>query len=102
MSREQELLAALDEAISFLEEYGWSEKAPWFRDRKEAIRMAGADTEAIRSEAQRIRKIIAGMGSFTDLPVQPRSGAAADVLAGQKRQGDIADRLYRACRELGA
>jgi hypothetical protein len=86
------LLAALDEAISLLQLCGRDGPADWLSERRGKLANPISTAEDDRVLAE-VRSILAGMGSFTDLGLQPPPASGITTEEVNRRVWDLAERL---------
>lgn len=95
----EEVDETLDEIIELLVACGAEGQADWFRSKQKVLRAAGRQSAEYRRELAELRGIIAGMGSFTDLSLQPGYGSRLTAREARERQWDLAERLGAAIDE---
>lgn len=86
-----ELAAALDELSTLLGGCGEPEKAAWIEERRAGL--AGASEAARRQEVLAVRKILAGMGSLSDLYLEPTADCGLTSREAEERQRELLHRL---------
>lgn len=90
----------LREIASLLRLCRWEEKAEWFDERRKKTRPLAVQSPEFKSELRSIRKIIAGMGSFTDLPLVPPKGSGMREKEATARQWELANQLDEVIGQL--
>lgn len=88
-----ELVNIITQIIYLLNECNWQNKALWFADKLDKINRYHEGTEEFISLTKDIQKIIAGMGSFTDLPLMPREESLLSYDYVRSMQFELAVRL---------
>jgi len=94
------LISILDEVIELLEKCDWNEKAEWFRLKRERINSLDIKSTEIQNELAELDKIIAGIGSFSDLPLYPRKGDSRTKEEIAQIQWTLAERLGKAIDKI--
>lgn len=72
---------------------GWPEKAQWFKEKAAVIDALEQDSLEFDIEIKAIKKIISGMGSFTDLPLYPKTDSNLTEQEASNLQWELADKL---------
>lgn len=88
-----ELVKTVNEIIDLLKECNWQSKASWFEEKLDVINRNNEDTVDFISAIKAIKNIIAGMGSFTDLPLTPKKESKISKDEARKMQFDLAEEL---------
>ena len=89
------ILIIIDEIIKLLNLCAHKDQAKWFQERKNTIR----DTENIEEYAaalKEIKRVLVGMGSFTDLPMCPTNSRALSAKEARHLQWELASKLGEA------
>jgi len=87
------LLEVIGEIISLLKSCNLEDKARWFQERADQIKISERGTKDYLVELEKVRKVIAGMGSFSDLPMYPKKDSNISEEEASQRQWDLAARL---------
>lgn len=95
-----EVLELLAQVIVLLEDCDWPEQAGWFADVRNALERPSSDAE-LQENLCKLDKALSGMGSFTDLPLVPKSGNLS-VEKARDLQWNLAQRLGEAVDRLRA
>lgn len=85
----------LDEMLQLLAECELFEKAEWFKKKKELITDLKEDTPELKNELEMLKRVLAGMGSFSDLPMIPKAGSKLTEDDAEKLQQKLTERLYQ-------
>ena len=87
------IIAVAERMYKLLVACNYVSQADWL-DKRIAILKSGvssqADRRAVLSELQ---GIIAGMGSFTDIPLKPSAESGLTAVAAERRQWELAEKL---------
>jgi hypothetical protein len=70
----EHLSELLLQTADLLNECGWYDRADWFDGVRESLNSKNSDSPEFKSEIEKLNKALAGMGSFSDIPLQPRTG----------------------------
>lgn len=65
------LIAKVAEIVKLLRFSGWNTEAQWFDTRRKTLLASRIQSESFQKALHEIEKALFGMGSFTDLPLQP-------------------------------
>ncbi len=87
-----EILSKIED---LLRECGWDKEADWFQQRRAALRNSHPGSSAYLEVLQEIDRAIMGMGSFTDIPLIPKSKQTT-MHAAQNEQWELAEALANA------
>lgn len=87
------LIKAINEIIELLEACNWPDKANWFKERLARIEVYGEDSKEFLKTIKEVQSIIAGMGSFSDLPLVPRKGTSMSKEEAARKQWELGNRL---------
>jgi hypothetical protein len=87
-----ELEAALRDVEDLLLRCGEESRADWISQRRAIIAAGGPDTEAARKD---VTRALAGMGSLSDIWLEPRPDAGLSTAEVERRRADLLDRLDR-------
>lgn len=98
----EQLLAVLSRVVDLLEACGEARRGSWFRERLETLGKEPVESEKFQAVIREIKGIIAGMGSFVDLHLEPKPGSGLSVEKARMLQWDLADELSDAIGELMA
>jgi hypothetical protein len=96
----QKLLNVMAEIVELLDECGWETKADWFREEIKLFGQLSPDSPDFGPELLKLRGIIAGMGSFSDLPLYPPRESSLSSQDARDRQWELAERLGETIEEL--
>ncbi len=100
MTESKELMDTLVSVIDLLNNCQMSNKAEWFFERLQRIKNDSSDLVLIEV-AKEVRSVIAGIGSFTDLSLQPSTESGMSAMDAEKMQWRLADDIDTAtCRIL--
>lgn len=95
----KELINIISQIVSLLNECGWDEKAAWYSDVKEKLRRRDVCSEESRNCLIELENSIAGMGSFSDLPMKSKTGNRTQQEL-RDQQWDLAEKLGDAIEKL--
>ena len=87
------LIKILNEIVDLLKECNWQNKASWFEEKLIIIESCNVDSKEFISSIKAIKSILAGMGSFTDLPMIPVNDSKLSKEEARKKQFDLAKML---------
>jgi len=87
------LIQLIESAISLLTDCELLDQADWFKEKKNAIDKTDGSISEIRPFVKEIRGILAGMGSFSDLSLEPSIESGMSYDDANKRKWEIADAL---------
>ena len=73
---QQEMLAALQRAERLLSECGWEVRPEWLRVRRQKLQCLSDSSDEFKNIARAIDKVLVGMGSFSDVPMYPKSDSS--------------------------
>ena len=90
------LIRTLEEIVSLLSLCDLTDEANWFESRLVKLRKVDSTPSERRDVLAEIRSIVAGMGSFTDLPLNPPRGSKLSRAELRSRKWDLAERLDKA------
>jgi secreted Zn-dependent insulinase-like peptidase len=100
MNGRKELMDSLVSVIDLLNNCQMSNKVEWFFERLQRIKNDSSDLVLIEV-AKEVRSVIAGIGSYTDLSLQPSVESGMSEMDAQKMQWSLADDMDTAtCRIL--
>lgn len=88
-----ELIKIIRSIIELLIECNWIDKANWFKEKLETIERSDEGSEEFIIILREIKKIIAGMGSFTDLPMIPKQNSKLSKGEARLKHFDLAEQL---------
>ena len=87
----EEIISLLNKAIWLLKECNYPDKALWFEEKVSDLK-AGNKKE-INNTLEEIKYILAGMGSFSDLPLIPKEGSNLNESDARYMQWDLVEQL---------
>lgn len=87
------ILESLGKMEDLLRECSMSERADWIQGKRRELMILDPSSGQFRSLLTAIRDIIAGAGSFTDIPLVPKPGSSLTKDLARKQQWEIAERL---------
>jgi hypothetical protein len=87
----EEIVELVAKTIWLLNECDLSDRAEWFEDKREILRK-GSEDEVINA-LNEIDKILAGIGSFSDLPLIPKKGSVLNKLEAREMQWNLVEQL---------
>jgi hypothetical protein len=90
----------LKQIIELLDGCGLTTMAQWFRERLLVVSREEPSSEAFQCVIKEIKSIIAGMGSFTDLPLTHIAPSRLTPEMARRRQWELADQLDEAIAAL--
>ena len=99
MTGSKDLTEALASVIELLRKCRMSNKAEWFSERLQRISNDQSDKVLIEV-AKEVRSVIAGMGSYTDLSLQPSPESGLSEMDAQQMQWSLADDLDAATTRI--
>lgn len=94
------IIAILEEIVDLLRKCDWEEKADWFLEVREQLSVLEEDSAEFQSNLESLSAILAGMGSFSDLPLYPSEGSSLTDREARRRQWELAASLGEAIREF--
>ena len=92
----KDLLEIIDEIVALLTKCNLREKANWFRIKAKRLKGLEQNSKEYKDELLEIKSIIAGMGSFSDLPMYPKKGSGLSEEEASNKQWDLAAKLGEA------
>jgi hypothetical protein len=92
VSTDDAFLSVLDDLTALLRACGELDQANWVEERKARAETAnnGADVEEVKHE---VRGVLAGMGSLSDLYLDPNPESGLGKDEARRRQFELVDRL---------
>lgn len=92
------LFETLEKIVELLETCGEQTRSEWFRQRLAVLK--GQDSESVRFQAgvRELRSVLGGMGSFSDLSLNPGPSSGLTREEARTRQWDLAEDLDDAIR----
>jgi hypothetical protein len=96
----EDLLTIILEIVKLLSLCGWKSKAEWFREKAERIQALDINSQEFRTELLQLNRIIAGMGSFDDLPLFPNKESGLSKEGARLKQTELALKLGEAIEKL--
>ena len=87
------LIQVIKDLIDLLDLCGLENQVDWLRSRLQKIKDAEDSIPALKPYAKELRAIIAGMGSFTDLSLEPKAGTGMSEQEANRRKWELADNL---------
>ncbi len=94
------LLGALADAEDLLAECGWEDRVAWLRERRSKLEALSPGSDEFRVQLETLRQVLVGMGSFADLPLDPRAGSNMSAREAQDKQWELTERIGAAVDEL--
>lgn len=91
----------LSRASDLLRECGWDSKAQWFDERGKMLRNVRLGSEEYEVILNDIDTALAGMGSFSDLPLSPKSDRLT-VQQARDQQWELVEAIGNVVDELRA
>jgi hypothetical protein len=91
----REILTALQRAERLLIECGWDDRAAWFRVRRERLQSLPEASDELKNIAREIDGILVGRGSFSDVPMYPKSGSLLTRKQARAEQWALTDELHK-------
>ena len=83
------LLITLTKIVSLLTECGYDEKARWFSQERVILQKLQPHSPEFFGRLGRLKEILVGMGSFSDLPLYPKPGSKWSIEQLRARTGFI-------------
>lgn len=99
MTGRKELAESLAGVIDLLRKCRMSNKAEWFLERLQRIEN-DASGDLLIEVAKEVRSVIAGIGSYTDLSLQPTTESGITDIEAQEMQWRLADDLDSATSKI--
>ena len=93
-----ELTKALGEAGELCEISGYTKQAQWFRDRIQMVQQF--DHTQLPDVLKEIKGMLAGMGSFSDLPLSPSPDSGMTREQARHRQWDLVTEIDAAIEKM--
>ena len=97
----RKLLAVIGEIIELLRACNWPDKAAWFSQKQDLLRKLNPSDEEFKRELFEIEKIMAGMGSFSDLPLYPSKKSGLSEKQAAEKQWKLVNQLTELIRKIG-
>jgi len=72
------LLNLISRVINLLTDCGWQDKAMWFDEIRTILECKSTEAEKFQHNLDRLDKALAGMGSFSDIPLTSKNGKLSD------------------------
>jgi hypothetical protein len=88
-----QLTAIINKIIYLLKECKWQNKALWFEEKLDVINKYDETALEFITAITQIKSILAGMGSFTDLPLMPSKDSGLSEDEARIMQFDLAKKL---------
>ncbi len=96
----KDLLQVVNEVIGLLVECDLLDRAAWFKHKRDLLSNLSEDSKEFCDELKGLNRILAGMGSFADLPMVPKNGSSLSKTEARSRQEDLAEELYEEIERL--
>ena len=87
------LQSVLERTVKLLLDCELEEQAAWFSNHLERLRNCSGSSTVVRDVAAKIQAILAGMGSFSDLSLQPSAGSKLSELEAHEMKWALANEL---------
>ena len=100
----KDLLALVDQAIELLTDCGCPTEADWFGEVRRTIEATSQKSSEFADCLRRLDRVLAGMGSFTDIPLRSQSGRMTDQDARSlqwKLAADLGDAIETGLKSCG-
>ena len=94
------LVEQLSEARDLLQTCGWEEEARWFGVKAESLLSLDPLSHAFQQDVQEISKILAGIGSFSDIPLRPIEGSNLSEEDATRAQWRLGEEIWQSCKAL--
>ena len=94
-----ELLILIRLVEELLKRCGWTKEASWFETISTRIRASDPCSDEFDNCLEELDRSIAGMGSFTDLPLESIDGSQTKQEL-RNRQWDLAEQLGKAIEKI--
>ena len=88
------LQAVLERTVNLLQNCELEEKAAWFSNQLERLRNCSDRSIEAREVAAKVRSILGGMGSFSDLSLQPSAESKLSEREASEIQWGLAEELH--------
>jgi len=88
-----ELIKALEEVASLLNECSNSDKAVWFFEKINAIKNLEENNGDFKSVISEIDENLVGMGSLSDISLRPRKGSKLSYRDAAEKQWVLVDKI---------
>ena len=94
------LIQIIANVIALLGDCELFDQADWFREKMNAIEKTDGSISELQPLAKEIRNIIAGMGSFSDLSLEPSKESGMSDDDANKEKWELADKLDHITGEI--
>jgi hypothetical protein len=79
---------------------GWDDRADWIMSRRKTLETAPSSSPLFAEALHDLESILVGMGSFSDVPMYPKSGTRLTRKEALDLQWDLTEVLGTTVREL--
>lgn len=93
------LLNLISRTIELLKDCGWQDKASWFEEIRTVFETKSTETDVFQQKLNELDRILAGMGSFSDLSLASKSGKLSDQEV-RRIQWELVEEIGDAINEL--
>lgn len=93
------LLHLISRTIELLKDCSWQDKASWFEEMRTVFETNSTETDVFQQKLNELDSILAGVGSFSDLPLTSKSGKFSDQEV-RKIQWELVEEIGEAINEL--
>ena len=91
---------ALVSAENLLTQSGYTHFAKWFADRIERVSALQEKSDGLRQIALDVNNMLVGMGSFSDLSLEPLESSGLSLKEATDKQWDITARLGEITKKI--
>ncbi len=74
----KQILKLISRVVDLLTDCGWQEKANWYSELRNELHLAKPGSDDFNAHLRRLDRSLSGMGSFSDLPLESKSGRRSD------------------------
>ena len=96
----ERLVSTLREMEELLRACGWDDRAEWLAKRRLIAESAAPTAPEFREALKELGSVLVGMGSFSDVPMYPKPGAAITRQEALTQQWELTQRLGEITREI--
>ncbi len=94
-----QVLNLLSRVVDLLIDCGWQDKANWYSELRNELHLAKPGSDEFNAHLRRLDRSLSGMGSFSDLPLESKSGRMSDQET-RSLQWELAERMGDAIERM--
>lgn len=95
-----EIENALIDMIDLLVQAKFYQKANWYKQRLDSLKKLSESSDEFKKIALELKGSIAGMGSFSDVPLYSLGKNSVERIAINKLQSELGEKLYELTNSL--